>query len=135
MRRRKALERARGAIGIRDFRIHDLRRTAATQMAELGISPHTIAQILNHVSARQGTITSKVYVQYNYEREKRDALCTWAARLEAILAGKCSVNVHDFVPQPVRANWDGLRRRRQHGGNERIFTQHPPNIVPAICHL
>jgi integrase len=96
MRRRKALERARGAIGIRDFRIHDLRRTAATQMAELGISPHTIAQILNHVSARQGTITSKVYVQYSYEREKRDALCAWAARLETILAGKCRENVRDL---------------------------------------
>ena len=95
----KGLERARGAIGIRDFRIHDLRRTAATQMAEIGISPHTIAQILNHVSARQGTITSKVYVQYSYEREKRDALCAWAARLEAILAGKYSDNVHDFVPR------------------------------------
>jgi integrase len=95
----KGLDRARRAIGIRDFRIHDLRRTAATQMAELGISPHTISLILNHVSARQGTITSKVYVQYSYEREKRDALCAWAARLEAILAGKGSENVHDFVPR------------------------------------
>ena len=35
----KALERAREAIGLRDFRIHDLRRTAATQMAEIGVSP------------------------------------------------------------------------------------------------
>ena len=66
-------------------------------MAEIGVSPHTIAQILNHVSARQGTITSKVYVQYSYEREKRDALCAWGARLEAILAGKCNENVRDYV--------------------------------------
>jgi Phage integrase family len=41
--------RARDAIGLEDFRIHDLRRTAATRMAELGISPHTISMILNHV--------------------------------------------------------------------------------------
>jgi len=37
-------------------------------MAELAINPHTISMILNHVSARQGTITSKVYVQYSYDR-------------------------------------------------------------------
>ena len=82
----RALARARDAIGLDDFRIHDLRRTAATRMAELGISPHTISMILNHVSARQGTITSKVYVQYSYDREKRDALVAWSARLDAIIS-------------------------------------------------
>jgi integrase len=80
----RALARARDAIGLDDFRIHDLRRTAATRMAELGISPHTISMILNHVSARQGTITSKVYVQYSYDRERREALMAWSARLEEI---------------------------------------------------
>jgi integrase len=82
----RALARAREAIGLNDFRIHDLRRTAATRMAELGINPHTISMILNHVSARQGTITSKVYVQYSYDREKRQALVRWAAKLEAIIS-------------------------------------------------
>ena len=66
-------------------------------MAEIGVSPHTIALILNHLSARQGTITSKVYVQYSYEREKRDALCVWAARLEAVLADSRFENVHAFA--------------------------------------
>jgi integrase len=80
----RALARARDAIGLEDFRIHDLRRTAATRMAELGISPHTISMILNHVSARQGTLTSKVYVQYSYDHEKREALMAWSARLEEI---------------------------------------------------
>ena len=51
----KALDRARAAIGLEDFRIHDLRRTTATRMAELGISPHTISLILNHASARNGS--------------------------------------------------------------------------------
>jgi hypothetical protein len=55
-------------------------------MAELGINPHTISMILNHVSARQDTITSKVYVQYSYARERREALLTWSTRLEAIIA-------------------------------------------------
>jgi hypothetical protein len=37
-------------------------------MAELGINPHTISLILNHVSATQTTITIKVYVQYGYDQ-------------------------------------------------------------------
>jgi integrase len=84
----RALTRARAAIGLNDFRIHDLRRTAATQMAGLGVSPHTISMILNHISARQGSITSKVYVQYSYDREKRQALEAWSARLEAIISAE-----------------------------------------------
>ena len=84
----RGLARARKAIGLEDFRIHDLRRTAATKMAELGVNPHTISMILNHISARQGTITSKVYVQYSYDREKREALEAWAARLEAIISAE-----------------------------------------------
>jgi integrase len=89
----KALERARAAIGLDDFRIHDLRRTAATRMAEMGIAPHTISLILNHVSARQGTVTGKVYVQYSYDREKREALGKWGERLETIIAGLAEANV------------------------------------------
>lgn len=43
--------------------------------------------ILNHVSARQGTITGKVYITYSYDKEKREALNAWGARLEEIIAG------------------------------------------------
>ena len=86
----KALERARASLGIAHFRVHDLRRTAATRMAEQGINVHTISLVLNHVSARTGTITGKVYVQYGFDREKRDALDAWARRLEEIVAGEYS---------------------------------------------
>jgi integrase len=86
----RALARARDLIGLSDFRIHDLRRTAATQMAQLDINPYTISMILNHVSARQGTITSKVYVQYSYDREKRQALAAWATKLEEIISAQTS---------------------------------------------
>ncbi len=82
----RALSRARGAIGIENFRVHDLRRTAATSMAAIGIHPHTISLVLNHVSARQGTVTSKAYVHYSYDREKRAALNAWGQRLTEILS-------------------------------------------------
>jgi hypothetical protein len=62
-------------------------------MAEMGIAPHTISLILNHVSARQGTVTGKVYVQYSYDREKREALGKWGERLETIIAGLAEANV------------------------------------------
>lgn len=89
----KALERARDAIGIAHFRIHDLRRTAATLMAEMRISPHTISHILNHISVTKGTITSEVYNLHSYEDEKREALTAWGARLERIIAGDERANV------------------------------------------
>jgi phosphoserine phosphatase len=66
-------------------------------MAEMGISPHTISLVLNHVSARAGTVTGKVYVQYSYDREKREALGAWGARLERIVAGGDGANVVPLV--------------------------------------
>ena len=108
----RALERARKALGIAHFRVHDLRRTAATQMAELGVSPHTIGLVLNHVSTRRGTITSGVYIHYSYDREKRDALNAWGSKLERIIAPqsmrepRTHANLPGQVPVAVGAESD-----------------------------
>jgi len=96
----RALERSRKAIGIAHFRVHDLRRTAATGMAELGISPHTIGLVLNHITVRRGTVTSGVYIHYAYDREKREALEAWGTRLEQIIAGETCGH---FGRQPASA--------------------------------
>ncbi len=80
------MQRARPVLGLGDFRVHDLRRTAATGMAELGVNPYTISLVLNHISAQKGTITSAVYVKYSYDKEKREALDAWGRRMEEILA-------------------------------------------------
>ena len=37
-------------MNVPHWRVHDLRRTAATGMAEIGIAPHIIEAALNHVS-------------------------------------------------------------------------------------
>jgi integrase len=84
----RAVERARPSIGLEDFRVHDLRRTAATRMEELGTQPHVISYILNHVSVSKSTITKKVYSRYTYEREKREALDAWGTRLLKILSDR-----------------------------------------------
>jgi integrase len=76
---------ARGEWSVAHFTPHDLRRTAATGMETLGVSPYIIGHVLNHVSATKATITSKVYARYGYMKEKREALDLWAARLAGIL--------------------------------------------------
>ncbi|TJU86753.1 MAG: DUF4102 domain-containing protein [Mesorhizobium sp.] len=78
-------------MGIAPWTPHDLRRSAATGMEEIGISPFIIGHLLNHVSATKSTITSRVYARYDYSREKREALDLWADRLAAITEGKSNV--------------------------------------------
>lgn len=75
-------------MGVDPWTAHDLRRTAATQMEAIGISPFVIGHVLNHVSVTKASITSRVYARYDYMREKRQALELWADRLDGILAGQ-----------------------------------------------
>jgi integrase len=70
---------------------HDLRRTALTGMAQLGVSPIVIANVANHRSVSKAGVTLGIYIQHGYEREKRDALELWAKRLEGIVAGSAKV--------------------------------------------
>lgn len=78
-------------MGIAPWTPHDLRRTAATGMEEIGISPFIIGHVLNHVSATRASITSRVYARYDYAKEKREALDLWADRLASILNGGADV--------------------------------------------
>jgi integrase len=66
------------------FTPHDLRRTAASHMASLGISRFTIGRVLNHI---EKSVTA-TYDRHSYDAEKRAALEAWAVRLEEIIAGK-----------------------------------------------
>jgi integrase len=85
--------RRRADLPVTDWTAHDLRRTAATHMEELGISPLVIGYVLNHRSVTKATITSRIYARYDYASEKRDALELWANRLSAIIAGSTATVV------------------------------------------
>jgi integrase len=74
-------------MGVASWTPHDFRRTAATHMEEIGISPFVIGHVLNHVSATKASITSRVYARYDYGKEKREALDLWAGRLADIISG------------------------------------------------
>lgn len=69
-----------------DWRVHDLRRSFATHAAEIGIQPHIIEAILNHVSGHKAGVAG-VYNRATYEPEKRTALDRWTAHLLAIVEG------------------------------------------------
>ena len=72
---------------------HDLRRTGATRMAEdLGIAPHVVEAILNHLT---GTIrgVAKVYNRATFTRPKKHALDAWGAYVEGLAAGPADSNV------------------------------------------
>lgn len=62
------------------FTPHDLRRTAATHMAELGISQETIDRVLGHTSGK----ISRTYNRYAYDTEKQEALTAWANKIESL---------------------------------------------------
>jgi integrase len=67
-----------------DWRLHDLRRTAATVMADnLGVLPHVIEAVLNHISGHRAGVAG-IYNRARYEAEMRDALERWAQHVEAI---------------------------------------------------
>jgi len=72
--------------------LHDMRRTAATRMADLGVLPHVVEAVLNHVSGYKAGVAG-VYNRATYAPEKRQALDLWAAHIEALLAGKRASNI------------------------------------------
>jgi integrase len=84
-RSKKASAALARVLGI-DFRGHDLRRTAATGMAESGVPREHISRVLNHVEG--GARATRIYDRHTYDNEKRIALETWERRLRAILSEK-----------------------------------------------
>jgi integrase len=66
---------------------HDLRRSFATHASKLGIQPHIIEAILNHVSGFRAGVAG-IYNRNPYDAEKRTALATWADHLLAIVEGR-----------------------------------------------
>jgi integrase len=68
---------------------HDLRRTAATGMAEIGVQPHIIEAVLNHVSGHKGGIAG-IYNRAQYGSEKAQALARWDDHIAAVIKGRKS---------------------------------------------
>lgn len=82
-----ASEEAGASVDIPHWTFHDLRRTAATGMARLGIAVRVTEAVLNHVSGSGGGIVA-VYQRHDYAQEKRDALEAWARFVADLVEGR-----------------------------------------------
>jgi integrase len=78
---------------------HDLRRTLATRLAELGVAKEDRDAVLNH---RPSDVGKKHYDLYEREREKRSALAAWSARLTKILEAR-TAEAATVIPMGVAA--------------------------------
>lgn len=71
------------------WRLHDIRRTVATRMADLGVLPHVIEAVLNHVSGHKAGVAG-IYNRSSYAAEKRAALDLWGKRVDTLVQGAAS---------------------------------------------
>ncbi len=81
----KAKRRLDALAGVSDWRLHDLRRTAASGMAKLGTPVNVLSKVLNHVSAGAHGGVTAIYNRYAYEDEKRRALDGWGQRITELV--------------------------------------------------
>jgi len=70
-------------LDIGNWRLHDLRRSAATHMAELGTLPHVVEAILNHVSGHKSGVAG-IYNRARYEGAMREALQAWGDYIDRL---------------------------------------------------
>jgi integrase len=80
----KAKARVDRLAGVTDWRLHDLRRTAATRLAELGVAHPVVSKLLNH-SPRGVMGVTAIYNRHEYLNERRDAMERWARRIGEIV--------------------------------------------------
>jgi len=93
----KAKKRLEELSGVTDWRLHDIRRTVTSGMAQLGIAPHVADKILNHQS---GTISgvAAVYQRHEFLDERKTALEAWGRYVQSLLDGAERdnvVNIHE----------------------------------------
>ena len=84
----KSMTALRRNCKVPDFRLHDLRRTAATLMASKGVAPHVIERILNHITGSTSvsiTPLGRIYNRHRYHDEMRSALVLLESEILALL--------------------------------------------------
>jgi len=94
----QAMKLARPALGIDDIKTHDLRRTGATHLGDMGVAPHVVSRLLGHA---QAGVTQTHYLLSLYAQERRLALEAWSSRILEIACG-----------EPAPSNVERLRAAR-----------------------
>jgi integrase len=79
-RETKRLHKVSGTAG---WHRHDLRRTVATMLGDLGFAPHVVSVVLGHAHIAEGA--TAIYARSRYQREHRDALQALANEIDGIV--------------------------------------------------
>ena len=82
----KAVLDRRLGEAVRPWRLHDIRRSVATRMADLGVMPHVIEAVLNHHGGHRGGVGG-IYNRSSYERDVKAALALWADHVRTLVEG------------------------------------------------
>jgi integrase len=101
---------------IEQFTPHDLRRTVATSLEKMGVPTMVISKVLNHISAKAASVTTRHYAHADLELEVRAALTRWQAALEQILGGEdpFETRIEDIAELERRMLAKGRQRPRFH---------------------
>lgn len=83
-----------------DWRVHDLRRTMASGLAEMGVLPEVIERILNHTSGAAGGLKA-VYQRYEYMKERKEALEAWGSYVHDMTSTARNKELTSAKPQLV----------------------------------
>jgi integrase len=97
---------------------HDLRRTGATMMQSLGVSPDVIDRCQNHVLA--GSRVRRHYLTHEYADEKRDAWQRLGAKLDEILGAA--------IDASMQRDEAAVRTKPQRRPHPRLQTQPIPPV-------
>ncbi len=99
-----ALAKEEGVEEITEWRLHDLRRTAATGLQKLGIRFEVTEAVLNHLSGSKSGVAG-VYQRHDWKTEKRAALEAWGRFVMALVEGRADnvVKLRQGTPdKPIR---------------------------------
>jgi integrase len=80
---------------IEPWRIHDLRRTAATGLQKLGVSLQVTESVLGHTSGSRAGVIG-IYQRHDYKDEMHAALDAWGARVMSLVSGERTARVVAF---------------------------------------
>jgi integrase len=78
-----AVTKLNDGVPLTPWRIHDLRRSIASDMARMGVQLPVVEKIINHTSGSFGGVQG-VYQRHEFRAEKRQALEQWARHLRAL---------------------------------------------------
>jgi integrase len=101
---KRMLDAAAGELNgkpLAPWRLHDIRRTAATGLQRLGAGLQVIESVLGHVGGSRAGIVG-IYQRHRFEAEKRAALEAWALEIERIVRGDAEGGDHVISPAAAR---------------------------------